>query len=110
MLSVKFLYGNYLDTLADACPEAHCTDDMKAVITLAIGSLRAGSQIDVYCDGVFWEAKILKVGRTRLRYCFLHTGRHRECGWISKRDFLQTWRFPVRCDTDVWKVKMVSDY
>ena len=108
MLSVKFLYDNYLDILADASLEVNCNADMNAVIILAVGALRAGSQIDVYCDGLFWEAKILKVGRTRLRYRFLHTGRHRECGWISKRDFLQTWRFPVRGDGDIWKAKLVA--
>ena len=109
MLCVKFLHDNYLDTLAEACPEAERIADMKAVVILATSALRRGSHIDVFCDGLFWEAKITRVYETRFRYCFLHTGWRRECGWVLKHSFLQTWRFPVRCDGDVWKAKLVAE-
>jgi hypothetical protein len=109
--STRFLFGNYLDLLADACPDKAVLDftDVRAAVTLARVALRVGSHIDVFCGGLFWEAVIVKVGHAHYRFRFLHTGRRRECGWIRKRDFLRSWRFPVRDDEALNAVQVIAN-
>jgi hypothetical protein len=81
-------------------------DDVCAIVTLAESSLRVGSDIDVFCDGLFWEAEIVRVAKDRFRFRFLHGG---TCGgWVLRREFLVSWRFPVRTSGDVWKAKLFS--
>jgi len=110
MLSIDFLNGNYLDILVDAsvAADVNSADDVQAVVTLAESSLRAGSNIDVYCDGLFWEAQIISADQERFQFRFLHTGNRHSGGWVWRRDFLVGWRFPVRAEGDVWKAKLVA--
>ena len=109
--STRFLFGNYIGLLADVCPDKAALDlkDTRAAVTLARVALRVGSHIDVFCDGLFWEAVIVKVGQAHYRFRFLHTGRRRELGWIRKRDFLRSWRFPVRDDESLNTVRVIAD-
>ena len=88
------------------CDEA----DINAAVTLARSALRAGSEIDVYIDGCFWEAVIVCVCSDRYKYRFLHTGRRREYGWVFKDEFLRLWRFPIRCSEDEWKAEIIVHY
>ncbi len=98
-----------VDTLKRDYPDGHvCSEeDVRAMVTLAEGSLRPGSSIDVYCDGVFWEAEITSVSTFRFRYRFLHVGRYGRIGWVLRRHFMASWRFPVRALCDMWKVELI---
>ena len=109
MIPTKFLYGNYLDVLADACASTPSAADVPAVAALAVSALRAGSHVDVFCEGCFWEAEVLRVCSGRLRYRYLHTGARFEGGWVSVGDFLLRWRFPVRTDGDVWNARLLAE-
>ena len=113
MQQMDHLHGNYLDVLADASSVVSVIDagiEVLAVVTLAEFLLCAGSSIDVYCDGLFWEAEILVVEPDRFRFRFLYgVGKSLAGGWVWRRDFLSRWRFPVRVESDVWKAKLVSD-
>jgi hypothetical protein len=91
------------DVIGHACSE----EDVRAMVTLAEGSLRPGSSIDVYCDGVFWEAEITSVSSLRFSYRFLHIGRYGRVGWVLRRHFMASWRFPVRALCDLWKVELI---
>ncbi len=95
----------------ELCP-CYCDDAaaVRAAIILAVGSMRVGSHIDVFRDNCFWEAEIVRVFASGFRYRFLHTGRQREYGWVVRRDFLKTWRFPVRDDFDVSNAKLVAEF
>lgn len=107
MISTEYLYGNYLDVLADACVSPPSNADMQAIVTLAKNALCAGSHIDVFHSGCFWEAVIVRVCSGRFRYRFLHLGTCFEGGWVSVGDFMLRWRFPVRSDDDFWKIELL---
>jgi hypothetical protein len=92
-----------LDMLASA---ALSVDDLPAVVILAQSLLRVGSGIDVYCDGLFWEAVIVGMGRDRFRFRFL--GQRCHGGWVRRLDFLVSWRFPVRTKEDMRKAVLLS--
>ena len=97
--------ANFLNVLADASSSLS-VDDMNAVVFLAKSALRAESHIDVFIGGRFWEAKITRAERGRFRYRFTNTRIER--GWIFHRDFLETWRFPVRTTRDLWKADLMA--
>jgi hypothetical protein len=84
-------------------------DGVRAAVTLAMSSLQQGSSIDVYCAGCFWEAVIVSVSAARLKFRFLHTGQRQEFGWVSKRDFLRSWRFPVRSEADALRAVLIAE-
>ena len=108
MLSIDLLSGNYLDVLADVSVSANYTnnDDIAAVVTLAESSLRIGSGIDVFVDGVFWESEIIAVKWNRFQYKFVDS---ESGGWVMRGDFLKTWRFPVRVQDDVRKTLLMAE-
>jgi hypothetical protein len=89
---------------------ASTAEDVFAVVILAQSLLRTGSDIDVFSDGVFWEARIVAVKRNRFRFRFLHTGNRCGVGWVRRRDFLVSWRFPVRVKEDVWKATLMAQW
>jgi hypothetical protein len=95
-----------LDMLASAALSVDTVDDLSAVVILAQSLLRVGSGIDVYCDGLFWEATIVDVRCDGFWFRFL--GQRRCGGWVRRRDFLASWRFPVRTKGDVWKATLLS--
>jgi hypothetical protein len=109
MIPTKYLFDNYLDVLADACVSTPTGVDVPAVVVLATNALRAGSHIDVFCCGRFWEAVIVRVYPRRFRYRFLHMGSRFEGGLVYTRDFLIRWRFPVRSHDDVWKARLLAE-
>lgn len=86
------------------------SDDVWAVVTLAEGSLCAGSHIDVYRDGLFWEAVIVSVSQRRFHFRYLHTSEDiRRTGWVKRKHFMASWRFPVRAHSDMWKAELVAN-
>ena len=107
MIPTKYLYGNYLDVLADACVPPSSGVELQAIVTLAKHALCAGSHVDVFCDGCFWEAVVVRVSSRRFRFRFLHLGARFEGGWVSFSDFLVRWRFPVRSNDDYWKIELL---
>jgi hypothetical protein len=80
--------------------------DIRAVVVLAESALRIGSNIDVFCKGLYWESVIVKISVDRFKYRFLHSS---QGGWIYRRDFIARWRFPVRESDDVWKAFLIAD-
>jgi hypothetical protein len=114
MQPIDNFHANYLDVLADATAVSSVINsgsDVFAIVTLAELLLRPGSNIDVYLDGLFWEAEIIAVKLDRFRFRFVHaTGKSFSGGWVCRRDFLISWRFPVRVESDVWKAHLIADF
>jgi hypothetical protein len=109
MRPIAHLHENYLDVLADACEAVPSNkSDVHAVVLLAKSALRVGSHIDVFCKGFFWEAEIIDIRHERFRYQFLNTGDRREGGWVSEKDFIRRWRFPVRDTCDMWNARLIA--
>ena len=111
ILSVSMTKENNLEVLADLIVASNVSsaDDVRAVVTLAESSLCPGSNIDVYRDGLFWEAEIISVSRDWFQYRFLHTGKRCSDGWVQRRHFMASWRFPVRVQRDVWKAELIAN-
>jgi len=111
MFPITLLHENYLDVLADASHASFVStpDDVCAVVTLAGSALCVGSNIDVFCKGLYWEAEIMLVEPGRFRYRFLHTKGASHGGWVSRQEFPARWRFPIRIESDVWKAHLVAD-
>lgn len=68
--------------------------DLLAASILAESKLRKGSRIDVWADGKFWAARIKSTNTQGFvyRYCCKFG---RDGGFVDRRHFQSTWRFPV---------------
>lgn len=107
---IDCLVGNYLDVLADASfcvstsslpslpSQSNSAADIRAAAVLAEAALSAGSSIDVFCPGLFWEAEVTRVDGDCFFFRYLDAnGRLMASGGKVRRDgFLSTWRFPLR--------------
>jgi hypothetical protein len=83
----------FLFFVAEINDEAN-SQDLLAASILAESKLRKGSRIDVWADGKFWAARIKSTNKQGFvyRYCCKFG---RDGGFVNRRHFQSTWRFPV---------------
>ena len=65
---------------------------LEAAAALMVLSLRPQCPVDIFCDGLFWKARVTMVNGDgfEYRYCGID-----EVGRVLFRDLHQSWRFPL---------------
>jgi hypothetical protein len=80
---------------------------LECAFTLAESKLAKRSRIDVFAEDKFWEARITKASRKG--FAFKYIGKKViDHGFVRRKDFLETWRFPVKTARQVARVKILA--
>ncbi len=80
---------------------------LKCAFILAESKLAKGSRIDVFAKKQFWEARITEASHEGFEFKYIGK-KVTERGFVRRKDFHETWRFPVKTARQVARVKVLT--
>ena len=96
-----------VSSMMNPVPKDEIRRDVAAACDLAALPIDRAWSIDVFCDGIFWEAAVLhKVGEDGFSARFRNS---LETIYIHRADFMKTWRFPFNADRCELYMLLVPD-